>query len=61
MASNVFENLLYLAVVCGGVAIVEASDEVDGVPRFALMRTRGGGFGGDVRVRGVGGGGLDVG
>ena len=33
---------------------------VVGVPRFALVRTRGGGFGGDVRCV-VWGGGLDVG
>ena len=42
--------------------VVEDGGAVGGVPRFALaLRTRGGGFGDDVSVRGGWGGGLDVG
>ena len=59
---RLFENLPCFAVVCGGVAVIEDGGAVGGVPRFALaLRTRGGGFGDDVSVRGGWGGGLDVG
>jgi hypothetical protein len=60
LASYVFENLLYLAVVCDGVAIVEESGAVGGVPKLVIDgRADGGGFG-DVGCV-VWGGGLDVG